>query len=166
MSVRNTTLNESYPALASTVPVARRALTEFAADAGVSPARLEEIRLATSEALTNAVVHAYREEPGTIYVTAAVVADELWMLISDDGCGLRARANRPGLGLGLALIAQASDDFMIVPRAAGGTEVRMRFDLRPAGDRGCAGARGLRRQLRGSFASADRPASSRFSPPT
>ena len=36
-------------------------------------------------------------------VTAALVSDELWILVSDDGCGLEPRTNRPGLGLGLGL---------------------------------------------------------------
>ncbi|MGI8507357.1 MAG: ATP-binding protein [Solirubrobacteraceae bacterium] len=113
----------------SSVPSARRALSDFAAVAGAEPHRVEAVRLASSEALTNAVLHAYRGEPGSVYVTAAVVADELWVLIADDGCGLEPRADRPGLGLGLGLIAQISDELAIVPRAGGGTEVRMRFNL-------------------------------------
>ena len=40
--------------------MARRALAAVAAAAGVAGERLDEIRLAVSEALTNAVVHAYR----------------------------------------------------------------------------------------------------------
>jgi anti-sigma regulatory factor (Ser/Thr protein kinase) len=133
MSVGRTALNESYPAVPTSVPLARRALTEFAADAGAAAEKVDEIRLAASEALTNVVIHAYRNDSGTVYVGAALIASELWMLISDDGCGLRAHAHRPGLGLGLALIAQAADDFTIAARAKGGTEVRMRFDLVPAG---------------------------------
>jgi anti-sigma regulatory factor (Ser/Thr protein kinase) len=79
--------------------------------------------------VTNAVVHAYRGGPGGIHVNTAVVSSELWILISDDGCGLEPGANRPGLGLGLGLISQVSDDFAIVSRASGGTEVRIRFNL-------------------------------------
>jgi len=162
-------LNESYPAIPSSVPIARRALSAFAAAAGASEEQVEDVRLAASEALTNAVVHAYRDDSGMISVTAAVVEDELWMLISDDGCGLGARADRPGLGLGLALIAQITDDLMIVPRSSGGTEVRMRFNLASpqpvaedherASDGQLQGSDG---RVRGSFASAARPASSRF----
>jgi stage II sporulation protein AB (anti-sigma F factor) len=129
MGPATTGLNESYPADAASVRVARQDLTEFAADAGAPVERLDEIRLAASEALTNAVIHGYGEEPGTIYLTAAMVAGELWVLICDDGSGLSARTANPGLGLGLTLIAHACDDFTIVPRATGGTEVRMRFDL-------------------------------------
>ena len=87
------------------------------------------MRLAASEAMTNSVLHAYRGGPGLIYVNAAVASGELWILISDDGCGLRPRADRPGLGLGLALISEVSDDVAVVSRATGGTEVRIRFNL-------------------------------------
>jgi|SRR5579884_965281 len=129
-------LNESYPAVAESVPLARRALTDAAATAGAGGERLDEIRLAVSEALTNAVVHAYRDgDAGHFHVTAAVASDELWVLISDDGRGLHAWNDSRGLGIGLSLISGLSDDFAIVARASGGTEVQMRFDLKksPAG---------------------------------
>jgi serine/threonine-protein kinase RsbW len=114
------------------VPVARHTLSQFAVEAGADRAKVEAVRLATSEALTNAVLHAYPDEPGNVYVAAAAVANELWVLIADDGRGLEPRTDRPGLGLGLGLIAQVTDELAIVPRAGGGTEVRMRFDLVPA----------------------------------
>jgi anti-sigma regulatory factor (Ser/Thr protein kinase) len=126
-------LNESYEAVPETVPMARRALTDVAAAAGAGGERLEEIRLAVSEALTNAVVHAYRDgEAGRLHVTAAVAAGELWVLIGDDGRGLHAWNDSRGLGIGLSLISGLSDDFAIVTRASGGTEVQMRFDLKKA----------------------------------
>lgn len=128
---RGDALNESYPAVPEAVPVARRALTEVAAAAGAGGERLEEIRLAVSEALTNAVVHAYRDgESGRFHVTAAIASGELWVLISDDGRGLHAWNDSRGLGIGLSLISGLSDDFAIVTRASGGTEVQMRFDVR------------------------------------
>jgi anti-sigma regulatory factor (Ser/Thr protein kinase) len=118
--------------------------------------RLEAVRLAVSEALANAVVHAYSERPGSIQVTAAVAADELWVLISDDGCGMHPRTDSPGLGLGLALIAQVSDSLEIISRGIGGTEVRMRFTLETAGD-------GSDGQSRGSVSSAISPPAPSFS---
>ena len=90
------------------------------------------MRLVASEAMTNSVLHAYRGEAGSIYLNAAVVSGELWVLIADDGGGLKPRADRPGLGLGLGLMSQVSDDFTIASRASGGTEVRIRFSLAPA----------------------------------
>ncbi len=143
-------LNESYPAVPEVVPLARRALASVAAAAGAAGERLDEIRLAVSEALTNAVVHAYRNgDAGRLHVTAAVASDELWVLIGDDGRGLHAWNDSQGLGIGLSLISGLSDDFAIVTRASGGTEVQMRFDLRKAVSR----PRGVNREGR----SASRP---------
>jgi serine/threonine-protein kinase RsbW len=122
-------LTETYPAEAGSVAQARHRLSGFAAEAGADERQIEAVRLASSEALTNAVLHAYRGEGGRIHITAAIVEDALWVLIADDGCGLEPAPNRPGLGLGLGLIAQLSDHLAIAPRATGGTEVRMRFSL-------------------------------------
>jgi anti-sigma regulatory factor (Ser/Thr protein kinase) len=122
-------LNETYEATPSSVAEGRAKLADFAAKVGATPSQVDAVRLAVSEALTNSVLHAYRGGSGPIYVNAAVASGELWILISDDGCGLTPRPERPGLGLGLGLISQVSDDFGIVSRATGGTEVRIRFNL-------------------------------------
>lgn len=124
------TLSLVYAAEPESVPRARKAVRDFASAAGADQEQLDAVRLASSEAITNAVIHAYRGDPGSVYVTAAVVSDELWVLIADDGCGMQPRADRPGLGLGLGLISQVSNELAVVARAGGGTEVRMRFSLR------------------------------------
>jgi serine/threonine-protein kinase RsbW len=149
------TLSRTYPAVAESVPRARQDVCALADRAGASAETIEAIRLATSEAVTNAVLHAYREELGTVHLTAAVVSDEMWLLVSDEGCGLRVQADRPGLGLGLALIAHVCDDFTVGVPSSGGVELRMRFSL--------AARRGGSGQSLGLVCSATRPASSRFS---
>jgi len=150
-------LNESYPAVPESVPLARRALTAVAAAAGAGGDRLDEIRLAVSEALSNAVLHAYRNgATGHFYLTAAVAPGELWVLIGDDGRGMHAWNDSEGLGIGLSLISGLSDDFAIVTRASGGTEVQMRFDLMKAETRSVTinhDGHALRRPRRRDFAS-------------
>ena len=78
-------LQQTYPAVADSVRAARRALTRFAVGAGASAEQVEAVRLAASEALTNAVKHAYPDSEGSVQVTAAVVCGELCVLIVDDG---------------------------------------------------------------------------------
>lgn len=107
-------------------------MAEFAAAAGAAGPCLDAIRLAASEAITNAVVHAYPEPGGTFNVSASSLPDELWLLVSDDGAGLRPRSHGRGLGLGLAVIAQLADEFQIVSRSTGGTQLQMRFKLEAA----------------------------------
>jgi anti-sigma regulatory factor (Ser/Thr protein kinase) len=131
MLVPGETFSASYPAIPEAVPTARNTLTRFASSAGASPERLDAIRLAASEAITNAVLHAYDvSECGEVHVSASYVEGELWVLVSDAGHGMRRRDDSPGLGLGLALVAQLADEFQIMSRGSG-TELRMRFDLAP-----------------------------------
>jgi two-component sensor histidine kinase len=79
------------------------------------------------------------------------------VLIADDGTGLRPRGPHSGLGLGLALIAQLADDFQILSRAGGGTELRMQFRLADGNDPARDEHDG-RDQLGGSVSSATVPA--------
>jgi serine/threonine-protein kinase RsbW len=123
------TLSHTYPAVADSVPRARDALSTLAQAGGATEDQLDSIRLAVSEAATNVVVHAYEDQPGQIQVDAGLASGELWVLIADDGYGMRPRLDSPGLGFGLALISQVCDDFAIAKRSSGGTEVRMRFGL-------------------------------------
>ena len=155
---RRTQLTRTYAAVLESVGPARRAILEVAANAGVRPAQLHDVRLAASEALTNVVKHAYEDHRvGPIHVTAALAGGELCVLIADDGGGFRAHAHRGGLGLGMLLIASVCDELTIAKRASGGTELAMRFKLD-------APSRTLGGQDRGSVASA--PATSRFSTTT
>jgi anti-sigma regulatory factor (Ser/Thr protein kinase) len=121
-------LHKSYRAVPASVPRARNAVVAFAATRGVRGSQLDAIRLAVSEAVSNAVVHAY-DDGGqeSIQVTAGFVSGELWVRVTDDGRGFAAPARRPGLGWGLPLIAHATDGFEIAEPADGGTELRLRF---------------------------------------
>jgi anti-sigma regulatory factor (Ser/Thr protein kinase) len=98
--------------------------------AGAGPEQQNAIRLAVSEAATNVVKHAYRGEHGMLHLTASLTGPELVVLIADDGCGLHTPTTEPGLGWGLALISECGRDFAISERAGGGTEARIRFQLR------------------------------------
>jgi serine/threonine-protein kinase RsbW len=129
-------LSESYPAVVESVPAARKAVADIAAAAGATADQLDSIRLAVSEALTNVVVHAYAGREGNIHVSAHLASDELWVLVADDGTGLRPRLDSPGLGLGFALIVNSADGLEIANRSSGGTELRMRFRLRSDQPRG------------------------------
>ena len=129
-------LKRSYLASAGSVGEARVALAAFAREVGARGEQLEAIRLATSEALSNAVRFAYPAREGHVHVNAWVAGGELWVLITDNGCGLHAGAESDGLGLGLALIAKMCDGLSIVERSSGGTELRLRFDLRTEGSAG------------------------------
>jgi anti-sigma regulatory factor (Ser/Thr protein kinase) len=145
-------LSERYPARPSSVTAARRRVAQFAAKAGASDEQLDAIRLATSEAVTNAVLYAYPAASGCIEVNAWLAGGELWVIVADDGCGFEARSKGRGLGQGFALISMMADDMWVHSRSSGGTGIRMQFTLD-----------GTRDRPRGSDSSATRPASPRFS---
>ena len=76
------------------------------------------------------VRHAYPLDPGEIRVRGQVGDGVLEVVVSDDGGGVhRDRADDSGLGFGLALICEVSDQMTLAPRSDGGTDVRMRFSL-------------------------------------
>jgi stage II sporulation protein AB (anti-sigma F factor) len=124
---------KSYPAVPESVPEARRAVVGLAAEVGATEEQVDAIRLATSEALTNAVIHAYEGSPGMIHVRAQADDGALSISVSDDGAGLHPRLDRRGMGLGLALIAEAADELAIHKRPTGGTELTMRFAVSAEG---------------------------------
>jgi serine/threonine-protein kinase RsbW/stage II sporulation protein AB (anti-sigma F factor) len=88
------------------------------------------VALAVSEAVTNAVVHAYVDaaEPGEIEVIAQRVGEDcLEILVCDEGRGMLPRHDSPGVGLGLPLVATLAESFEVQARSGGGTQVRMAF---------------------------------------
>ena len=109
----------------------RHAICEFAAAAEPTESALSAIALCVTEALTNAVVHAYRDvdPPGGIEIEAELCGESLCVRVRDHGHGLSPRIDSPGLGLGLALIARMSTSAEIVSPQRGGTEIVMRFNI-------------------------------------
>jgi anti-sigma regulatory factor (Ser/Thr protein kinase) len=116
-------------ATADQVAVLRRAVTDYAQCAGLADGRLGDVRLAVSEAVTNAVLHAYRDrDPGEIRVEAVVQDDGcLAIVVEDDGFGPLPRPDSPGLGLGLPTIASVADAVELSAGNAAGARLSMRF---------------------------------------
>jgi anti-sigma regulatory factor (Ser/Thr protein kinase) len=110
---------------------ARHAALAFAREHRVPGERLDAIALAVSEAATNVVMHAYRdrEDPGTFTLALDLEGPSLLIDVSDDGLGLIARDDSPGLGFGLPIIADVTDAYAFRPNDDGGTWLTMRFDL-------------------------------------
>jgi len=107
----------------------RREVAAFATEAGLEEDAVSDVRLAVSEAATNAVVHGYRDSrDGELKVLAYVADDELVVVVSDTGLGLAPRPDSPGLGLGMPLMASVTSRFRVVSRTTG-TEIHMAFAL-------------------------------------
>jgi len=97
---------------------------------------LAAVELAVSEAVANVVLHAYRDRDsatadGRVDVRVRADVAVVWVVIADDGVGMSPRDDSPGLGLGLSLIGNASDELLIV-QGETGTRVHMRFAITAA----------------------------------
>jgi serine/threonine-protein kinase RsbW len=116
----------TFPGTPLGVAAARGEVEAVARDCGMDGLALGAVKLAVNEAVTNAVVHAYAENEGRISVTVEVGDKELAITVADTGAGLLPRADSPGLGMGLPLIAQLTER-IDVRSDDGGTEIRMWF---------------------------------------
>jgi serine/threonine-protein kinase RsbW len=92
---------------------------------------LDAVRLAVSEAVSNVIVHGYRERGnGAFTVAIEWEGEHLRVTVRDEGCGMQPRMDSPGAGLGLPLIANLAETFSVTAPPGGGTEVCMTFPLR------------------------------------
>jgi anti-sigma regulatory factor (Ser/Thr protein kinase) len=109
------------------VRMLRRAMAGVAKDCGMDAEGIADVRLAVTEAATNAVIHAYAKAEGDLRVSAAMQDGELAIVIGDTGPGLvEGRRDSPGLGAGLCVIATVAARLRIVSHP-GGTEIHMAF---------------------------------------
>jgi anti-sigma regulatory factor (Ser/Thr protein kinase) len=122
-------LHRSTDAVPAAVPMLRGAIADFLTGAGIGEPLLTSAKLAVSEAVTNAVVHAYVDapQPGVVRVAASIEGDNLLVEVCDDGSGMMPRLDSPGLGVGLPVIAHNADTLDIGNSPRGGTLLRMSF---------------------------------------
>jgi serine/threonine-protein kinase RsbW/stage II sporulation protein AB (anti-sigma F factor) len=106
----------------------RNGVRGFARAHGASDALLIDLALAVTEAVTNSVVHAFIDrEPGFVRAHIQAGADELVVVVTDNGRGMQPRADSPGLGLGLPTIASLTTAMDMHTAPGGGTVITMTF---------------------------------------
>ena len=110
-----TTMREELPAAPASVGAARRLLRRFAGDLEVD---LDAVELAVSEAVANAVVHAYDDGDGTVELEAAAAPFELQIVVRDHGRGMGAGSNG-GAGFGLPIIRRLARHVEVADAAPG-----------------------------------------------
>jgi anti-sigma regulatory factor (Ser/Thr protein kinase) len=124
------------PAAPAQVPTARQRVHEWLTAIAVDPGRVDDILLATGEAVTNAIEHGSGSDARkTVAIEAFVRRDALTVSVSDSGrwagdSSASLRDQRGGRGL--TLISRLADRVDTV-RTAGGTRVVLGFDHAVAG---------------------------------
>lgn len=117
------------PAVPSSVGPMRRHAAAFALAAGAPQEMRDAVQLAVSETVSNAVIHAYvGREPGPVSVRCQGDAGRMIVEVSDEGVGVAARRDSPGVGHGLALVGALAQTLEVASRPDGpGTVVTMSF---------------------------------------
>ena len=123
------------PAYSENEGVARAAVAAFCSLADPTVTELADIKCAVSEAVTNCIVHAYRETVGDIYITVRLLREGgVRISIRDRGCGIEdvGRALEPLFttdaagersGMGFTVMENFMDRLAVYSRAGRGTLV-------------------------------------------
>ena len=117
--------------------IARGAVAAFCAQLDPTAAELGDIKCALSEAVTNAIVHAYRDTIGEIYISVDLLENSIVRIkVKDKGCGIPdvkcARAplfttDRAGerSGMGFTVMESFTDSMRVSSKVGKGTSVTL-----------------------------------------
>ncbi len=135
-----TVINEMkmiLPSLSVNEGTARAVVAAFCAQLNPTATELADIKCAVSEAVTNCIVHAYREQMGRIYIEIRLYDDRVVRItVRDRGCGIAdVRKAREPLyttdsenersGMGFTVMESFMDDLRVTSRVGKGTSVIM-----------------------------------------
>lgn len=125
MATMHDKITLQLPAKPEYVSLGRLSLSGIASRAGFSYEAIEDLKIAVSEAITNSVKHAFKEEGGEITVDFLVYEDRLEVRVSDNGTSFDLESRKQEIGpydvgedaemmriggLGLFLIETLMDD--------------------------------------------------------
>ena len=125
MTLPSVSVNESF---------ARAAISAFCVQLDPTIDELADIKTAVSEAVTNCIVHAYKEQIGNIYINAEIKSDHsITIKIRDKGCGIEnieqameplyTTAGGERAGLGFAVMQSFMDGIKVCSSVGKGTTV-------------------------------------------
>ena len=129
-----------FPSKSCNESFARSAVACFAAQLDPTMEELGDIKTAVSEAVTNAIVHAYPDELGTVTVRCRILKDNvLDIVVKDKGIGISdiEQAKRPMFttggtdrsGMGFTIMESFMSAFELSSTPGQGTTVHMRRRL-------------------------------------
>jgi serine/threonine-protein kinase RsbW len=144
MGIAPEVIDLSIPCLADYVSVVRLSVSGVAARLNFTINDIEDIKIAVSEACTNAVQHAYPDrDDGRIEISYLMHKDKLEIIVKDHGKGFdpknassfktnEGHVNKFGLGLGITFIKTLMDEATVDSSAGKGTTVTMIKLITPA----------------------------------
>ena len=126
-----------FPSKSANESFARAAVACFAAQLDPNMEELNDIKTAVSEAVTNCIVHAYRDTIGMITVRCRILPEHvLDILVKDKGCGIEniEQARKPMFstggadrsGMGFTIMESFMSDLKVASKPGKGTTVHMK----------------------------------------
>lgn len=135
-----------FPSRSANEGFARAVTSVFAAQLDPTLDELGDIKTAVSEAVTNCIVHAYRDRIGTVTLRLRILkGNVLEITVKDSGCGIPdvEQARQPMFstggeersGMGITIMESFMNEVRIVSKEGRGTTVRMRKHIVSRGER-------------------------------
>jgi stage II sporulation protein AB (anti-sigma F factor) len=134
-------MNLQFSALSQNESFARVTVAAFIAQLDPNMDELTEIKTVVSEAVTNAIIHGYENDPnGVVYIQVIIEDSLIDLTIKDVGMGIvdveEARqplfTTKPDLersGMGFTIMENFMDEVEVHSQPGRGTEVRLRKHL-------------------------------------
>ncbi len=129
-----------FPSKSANESFARAMVAAFVAQLDPTLDELGDVRTAVSEAVTNAIVHGYKDEIGDITMTVRLLEpDTIEISVADKGCGIPdiAQAREPLFttggaersGMGFTIMESFMDSLRVRSSPGKGTSITMRKRL-------------------------------------
>lgn len=127
----------SFPSRSSNEGFARTAAAAFVAQLDPTVDELSDIKTAVSEAVTNCIVHAYKDGVGDIQMCVEISADNMVEItVKDKGCGIEdikkacepmyTTGGQERSGMGFTIMESFMDSMRVRSAPGRGTSVRMK----------------------------------------
>ena len=126
-----------FPSLSANEGFARSAAACFAAQLDPTLEEIGDIKTAVSEAVTNCIVHAYRDTIGLVTIRCRILPDSvLDVVVRDKGCGMEdiEKARTPMFttggpersGMGFTIMESFMTSLQVTAKPGRGTTVHMK----------------------------------------
>lgn len=129
-------MNLKFLSLSENESFARLAVASFCAGVNFTVDEISDIKTAVSEAVTNAIVHAYEENTGEILVECKIFPDFVEIIIEDWGKGIvdineaikpfyTSKPDKERSGMGFTVMEGFMDKMEVMSKVNEGTKVRL-----------------------------------------
>jgi stage II sporulation protein AB (anti-sigma F factor) len=137
MKVQRNFMSVSFAAVSQNEAFARVAVASFISQMDITMDELEEIKTVISEAVTNAIIHGYDENPeGVVHISVQINDGVIDVVVEDQGKGIEdveqamqpLYTTKPELersGMGFTIMENFMDSLEVATSVGKGTTVRL-----------------------------------------